>query len=61
MREPREWDEEYLLNLPVGEFDWLEVKGRRGLDLTLGNVKEPDVRHLFRHLPIAAVGSLSLA
>jgi predicted HTH transcriptional regulator len=44
MREPREWDEEYLLNLPVGEFDWLEVKGRRGVDLTLSNVNEQDIR-----------------
>lgn len=44
MQEPRDWDEEYLLNLPIGEFDWLEVKGRRGLDLTLSNVNEPDIR-----------------
>lgn len=44
MQEPRDWDEEYLLNLPVGEFDWLEIKGRRGLDLTLNNVNERDVR-----------------
>lgn len=43
MREPRDWDEEYLLNLPIGEFDWLEVKGRRGLDLTLDRVREKDV------------------
>jgi hypothetical protein len=44
MKDPREWDEEYLLNLPVGEFDWLEVKGRRGLDLTLPKVNEADIR-----------------
>ncbi len=44
MREPKDWDEEYLLNLPMGEFDWLEVKGRRGLDLTLSNVDENDVK-----------------
>jgi hypothetical protein len=43
MREPRDWDEEYLLNLPIGEFDWLEVKGRRGLDITLDRVREKDV------------------
>jgi hypothetical protein len=44
MQEPRDWDEDYLLNLPVGEFDWLEVKGRRFLDLTLPNVQESAVR-----------------
>ncbi|WP_076798246.1 RNA-binding domain-containing protein [Chloroflexus islandicus] len=44
MRDLREWDEEYLLNLPIGEFDWLEVKSRRALDLTLPNVHESDLR-----------------
>lgn len=44
MRDPRDWDEQYLLNLPVGGFDWLEVKGRRGLDLTLDGVRQKDVR-----------------
>lgn len=44
MRDPKDWDEDYLLSLPIGEFDWLEVKGRRGLDLTLAAVKEKDVR-----------------
>jgi len=44
MRAPRDWDEEYLLNLPIGEFDWLEVKGRRGLDLTLSSVDESNVK-----------------
>jgi len=44
MREPKDWDEEYLLNLPIGEFDWLEAKGRRGLDLTLSSVDENDVK-----------------
>jgi hypothetical protein len=44
LREPREWNEDYILNLPVGEFDWLEIKGRRGLDLSLSNVREKDVR-----------------
>jgi predicted HTH transcriptional regulator len=43
MKDPRDWDEEYLLNLPVGEFDWLEVKGRRSLDLTLSGVRENNV------------------
>lgn len=44
MKEPREWDEEYLYTLPVGEFDWLEVKGRRALDMTLANVDESKSR-----------------
>jgi len=44
MREPKDWDEEYLLNLPIGEFDWLEVKGRQALDLTLSSVDENDVK-----------------
>jgi len=44
MKEPREWDEQYLLSLPIGEFDWLEVKGRLGLDLTLPNVQEQHVK-----------------
>jgi hypothetical protein len=44
MLSPREWTEEYVGSLPVGEFDWLEVKGRRALDLTLPEVKEAAVR-----------------
>lgn len=44
MRDPREWDEDYLVSLPVGEFDWLEAKGRRGLDLTMAGVREADVK-----------------
>jgi len=44
MDEPRDWDEEYLLNLPIGEFDWLEAKGRQALDLTISSVKEPEIR-----------------
>jgi len=46
MKEPREWDEQYLLSLPIGEFDWLEVKGRRGLDLTLPEVREQHVKEI---------------
>jgi hypothetical protein len=45
MRPKHEWDEEFIFNLPIGEFDWFEVKGRRGLDLTLSNVNERDVLH----------------
>lgn len=44
MKDPRKWDENYLINLPIGEFDWLEVKGRRGLDLTISKVNETNVR-----------------
>jgi hypothetical protein len=44
MLEPRDWDENYVFNLPIGEFDWLEVKGRRALDLTIQSVNERDVR-----------------
>ena len=43
MKPVAEWDEAYILSLPVGEFDWLEVKGRRSLDLTLPNVAESAV------------------
>lgn len=42
MKPANEWDEEYIYALPMGEFDWLEVKGRRGIDLTLSNIKESD-------------------
>lgn len=43
MKPVHEWDEEYVLSLPHGEFDWLEAKGRKGIDLTLPSVKESDV------------------
>ncbi len=43
MRPVREWDEEYILGLPIGEFDWFEAKGRKALDLTLPNVKESEI------------------
>ncbi len=44
MKDPRDWNEEYLFALPIGEFDWLEVKGRRSLDTTCAGVNENDVR-----------------
>jgi len=44
MKNPRDWDVEYLLNLPTGEHDWIEVKGRLAVDLSLSTVKEHDVR-----------------
>ena len=39
-----EWDEDYILSLPVGEDDRLERKGARLLDLTIPGVKEDSVR-----------------
>jgi predicted HTH transcriptional regulator len=33
-----------LLSLPVGEFDWIEVKERKKIDITLPNVDENVVR-----------------
>lgn len=44
MKEPREWDEEYLLSLPPGEHNWVEMKGRRTVDLTVVGVNENKVR-----------------
>jgi hypothetical protein len=44
MKNPSEWDEQYVLSLPVGEFDWLEIKSRRALDLTLQ--KEETVKNI---------------
>jgi hypothetical protein len=45
MREPREWDENYILNIPAGEHDWVEFKDARKLDLSLPNVNEDNVRN----------------
>jgi hypothetical protein len=46
MKDAREWDESYLLSLPNGEFDWLEIKGRRGLDLTCPGTTEAHVKEI---------------
>lgn len=43
MRPTVEWDEAYILSLPIGEFDWYEAKSSKGLDLTIPGVKENDV------------------
>lgn len=43
MKPVSEWTEEDVLSLPYGEFDWLEAKGRRAIDLTLPNVREADI------------------
>ena len=45
MKEPREWDENYILNVPAGEHDWVEFKDARKLDLSLSGVKEDNVRN----------------
>jgi len=41
---PVEWDEPYILSLPLGEDDSLERKGSRLLDLTLPGVRDDSVR-----------------
>lgn len=44
MKPPSQWTEEDLRALPLGEFDWLEAKGRKALDLTVTGVNEKHVR-----------------
>ena len=44
MKPPAEWTERDLYDLPLGEFDWLEIKGRKALDLTVPGVVEAQVR-----------------
>jgi len=38
MKPTVEWDEEYIINLPPGEYDWVEFKGAKSLDFNLPNV-----------------------
>lgn len=38
MKEVLDWDEDYILNLPQGEHDWLEFKSSRLLDFSLPGV-----------------------
>jgi hypothetical protein len=42
MKPAIEWDETYLLNLPTGEHDWIEIKDSRKLDFSLpkGDINE---------------------
>ena len=40
MQDVSEWDEDYILNLPQGEHDWLEFKSSQKLDLTLPGVTQ---------------------
>lgn len=52
MKEPRDWDEEYILiNLPVGEFDWFEVKGSQ--------VINPELKEINRALLSKAISALA--
>jgi hypothetical protein len=57
MKPVHEWDEEYVFSLPLGEFDWLEVKGRRALDLTLPNVRENHVLGILSRVVSALANS----
>lgn len=43
MKPVAEWDESYIIGLPKGEFDWIEFKGRRGLDFSLPKIDENKV------------------
>jgi len=43
MKNVSEWDEEYIINLPPGEHDWIEFKGAKSLDLHLNGVDENKV------------------
>jgi hypothetical protein len=45
MTEVRIWDEDYILNIPTGEHDWVEFKDARKLDLNLPGVNNSDVRN----------------
>lgn len=43
MRPVSEWDEAYILQLPHGDFDWIEFKGRRAMDFSIDGVDEKRV------------------
>ena len=43
MKPVTEWNEEFIRQLPRGEFDWIEFKGRRGLDFSLPGIDENKV------------------
>jgi Schlafen, AlbA_2 len=44
MKNPSEWDEDYVLNLPPGEHDWIEFKSAEKLDFSLPSVDRNAVR-----------------
>jgi hypothetical protein len=51
MKEPRDWDEAYILNnLPQWESDQIEFKGRRVVDLTIPEVNDIDRTSLAKTL-----------
>lgn len=43
MKPIADWDENYIIGLPRGEFDWIEFKGRRALDFSISGVDENKV------------------
>ena len=43
MKAALEWDLNHILQLPLGEFDWVEFKGRKSLDMSLPNIDENKV------------------
>lgn len=43
MKSVAEWTEEDILNLPAGEHDWFEIKGRKAIDLSLDGVNEAKI------------------
>jgi Putative DNA-binding domain len=43
MKQVVDWDEDYVLNLPQGEHDWLEFKSSRLLDFSLPAVNQNTV------------------
>ena len=52
MKEPQDWDEEYILtSLPVGEFDWFEAKGSQ--------VVKPEAKEINRDLLSKAISALA--
>lgn len=46
MKPVHEWNESDLLSLPLGEYDWLEVKERRSIDFGLPNIDRNKVREM---------------
>ena len=40
MKPASEWNEEYVINLPPGEYDWVEFKGTHALDFSLAGVDQ---------------------
>jgi hypothetical protein len=52
VKEPRDWDEEYILtSLPAGEFDWFEAKGSQ--------VVKPESKEFNREVLSKAISALA--